>query len=326
MKNAPRDLEKEQAVFAEWRGRNPTAQFKKFYAERAKLALDASTPHGSLGANLINEPFGVAGLQILGQLAQYGLKPTDICVDFGCGTLRLGIHVMRHLKPGAYWGMDIADFFLEEGKALVGTAALEQARPNLRVISQQTVAEAAAAKPTFLFSSKVLQHVHPDELPHYFSDIVTIIGTTGQAVILSHWSAGETYQYAARGWDHATKALEDAVVGAGGAMFVLTQDQDAKKPERIKGDFLILHKDVASDANHRFYPNREKKQEKFGMKVIVTATKFDEVLAQSEFEVEDKNDLRNIAKCARKAFTKYVKENPNIEFVGEGVQISFKLG
>jgi hypothetical protein len=62
------------------------------------------------------------------------------------------------------------------------------------------------------------------------------------------------------------------------------------------------------------------------MKVIVTATKFDEVLAQSEFEVEDKNDLRNIAKCARKAFTKYVKENPNIEFVGEGVQISFKLG
>jgi len=326
MKNAPRDLEKEQAVFAEWRGRNPTAQFKKFYAERAKLALDASTPHGSLGANLINEPFGVAGLQILGQLAQYGLKPTDICVDFGCGTLRLGIHVMRHLKPGAYWGMDIADFFLEEGKALVGTAALEQARPNLRVISQQTVAEAAAAKPTFLFSSKVLQHVHPDELPHYFSDIVTIIGTTGQAVILSHWSAEETYQYAARGWDHSVEALEKAVTGAGAAMFVLGQDRDERKPKRIKGDLLIVQKDVAADASHRFYPRREKKKEKLGMKVVVTGKKYDEILARSEYEVEDTGDLKNSAKCARKAFTKYIKENPNIELLGEGVQINFKLG
>src|SRR6476620_8746613 len=142
MKNAPRDLEKEKAVFAEWRGRNPAAPFKEYYAERAKLSLSANTLHGSLGANLISEPFGVAGLQILGLLIHYGLKQSDVCVDFGCGTLRLGVHVMRYLQPGAYWGMDIADFFLEEGKSLVGAEALEQARPTFRVISPQSVADA----------------------------------------------------------------------------------------------------------------------------------------------------------------------------------------
>src|SRR4029079_16417613 len=158
-----------------------------------------------------------------------------------------------------------------------------------------------------------------------FGDIVTIIGTSGQAVILSHWSAEETYQYAARGGDHAAEAIEDAGIGAGGAMLPLTQIRDTRKPKRIKGDLLILRKDVASDVNHRLHPHWEKKQEKLGMKVVVTGRKFDEILARSEFEVEDRGDLKNSAKCARKAVTKYVKENPNIELLGEGVQISFKL-
>ena len=53
---------------------------------------------------------------------------------------------------------------------------MAEKQPHLRVISDASVAEAAAAKPSLLFSEKVLIHVHPDELVQYFRNVLRIIG------------------------------------------------------------------------------------------------------------------------------------------------------
>jgi hypothetical protein len=53
-------------------------------------------------------------------LIVYGLKPEDTCVDHGCGALRIGLHAIRYLERGAYWGLDIEEFLLDEGREEVG--------------------------------------------------------------------------------------------------------------------------------------------------------------------------------------------------------------
>ena len=131
-------------------------------------------------------------------------------MDYGCGTLRMGVHAIRFLERGRYWGFDIDQALLDEGARLIG-AEMEKKAANLRVISASTVREAADATPAFLVSLKVLIHVHPDELDEYFGNILTIIGTSGRAILTGKWSSGEPFQFARQSWAHSLERLKETV-------------------------------------------------------------------------------------------------------------------
>jgi hypothetical protein len=223
-KHSPQRLDQENAKFEEWRKQNPNKKFTDYFAEGVKPMIARGKKHASLGGNLIEGAHGEVGQGFLRLLIARGLKPEDVCVDYGCGTLRLGVHVMKYLQPGAYWGMDIAEFLLDEGRALVGDELLSEKRPNLRVISPEAVAEAASCKPSMVFSAKVLLHVHPDELGEYLQNIMAMIDTHGQAIILSKWNDGATLQYGAKGWAHGLDVLRDLVGPWGGEIVVLKEE------------------------------------------------------------------------------------------------------
>jgi len=223
-KHTPQRVERDNAKFEEWQKQNPTKHFKDYFAETVKPMIDRGKVHASLGGNLIEGNHGEVGQGFLKLLIARGLKPEDVCADYGCGTLRLGVHVMKYLRAGAYWGMDVAEFLLQEGRALAGEDLLSEKRPNLRVISAAAVAEAAACKPAMLFSAKVLLHVHPDELAEYLHNIMTIIGTQGQAIILSKWSDDETLQYGGKGWAHGLPVMQNMVEPWGGQIVVLKEE------------------------------------------------------------------------------------------------------
>src|SRR6476620_5967405 len=124
--------------FQNWRLKNPTKQFRDFYAEVIELKLLRGEKHASLGSNLRRLPFRRSGLHVFQMLREHGLRPDDVCVDYGCGTLRVGIHVINYLKPGAYWGLD-SESILREGLNLVDDELVAEKIPHLRVISPQSV-------------------------------------------------------------------------------------------------------------------------------------------------------------------------------------------
>jgi SAM-dependent methyltransferase len=210
--------------FEKWQRKNPSKSFKDFFAETTEKKLRKGQAHASLGPNLLgNNVYGISGRDYFERLLSYGLKPEDTCVDYGCGTLRLGIHVIDYLGAGAYWGLDISDFLLDEGRKLIGEDRWEAKKPNLRVISAQSVAEVAAAKPSMLFSSKVLIHVHPDGLAEYVGNIMAIIGSTGKAIVTGKWTENDTVKYSSQSWLHRLANLENLVKARGGTLEVLKQ-------------------------------------------------------------------------------------------------------
>src|SRR5262245_17052197 len=49
-------------------------------------------------------------------LVAHGLKPEHKLVDVGCGALRGGVHFIRYLKPGHYFGLDLNASLIKAGE------------------------------------------------------------------------------------------------------------------------------------------------------------------------------------------------------------------
>jgi len=213
-----------------WKRKNKSASFKDYFAEIVQKHIQSGRAHPTLGDNLAGKTFGVSGHRSFMLLARrYGIQPSDVCVDYGCGTLRVGLHAIEYLKPGCYWGLDVSDFLLNRGRELIGADLEHRKAPNLRVISGSSLREAAAAHPKLVFSISVLVHVHPDELSEYFTNILSLIDGNGVGMITTEWTGGDTYQTARQSWVHSVTTLRDAAPGN------LTFIERAKRSNRTGG-------------------------------------------------------------------------------------------
>jgi hypothetical protein len=221
------ELAWQNLAFRRWQKKNPGASFKQYFAEGIKDRLDDGKTRASLGATLKGGGFGELGKRNFELLLRgtYGLKPDDVCVDYGCGTLRMGVHVIKYLAPRHYVGLDIDQAMLDQGATLIGPELMAAKRPELAVISSASVAAAAAKKPSLLFSLKVLIHVYPAELEEYFGNILAIVGSSGKGVVTGKWSPGETFQTAKKSWAHSLPALQ-AIVASQGGKLVVAQEED----------------------------------------------------------------------------------------------------
>jgi hypothetical protein len=210
---------------------------REFYAEQAERILRRGKPHRTLGGTLRNREAKI----FFDKLVEFsGLKPEDACVDYGCGTLRIGIHMIEYLDPGRYWGLDVTDFLLAQGRDLIGERRFEEKRPNLRIISREAIEEAAAAKPKLLFSHRVLNHVQPEELAEYFNNLLKIIGSSGQAIVTGKWSAGETVPVrGGKSWAYSLPTLQAHVEAEGGSIEILLETGSA---DIRAGSFRIIEK------------------------------------------------------------------------------------
>jgi SAM-dependent methyltransferase len=65
-------------------------------------------------------------------LCARGLQPGDRILDVGCGALRGGIHFIRYLDPGCYYGIDMNASLLAAGRdAELSRAGLTDRNPHL---------------------------------------------------------------------------------------------------------------------------------------------------------------------------------------------------
>lgn len=208
------------------RGSASTPAFAEFYRQDVESQLRAGAPHSTLGKNLKRGTFGTAGGDVFAKLQGYGLAAEMVCVDYGCGTLRVGQHIIRLLEAGAYWGLDISDYLLDEGQRLLGPKLMEDKRPNLRLISDESVAEVSTLRPDLVFANAVLMHVHPDEMDRFARHLVALTADRGQALFTVKCSR-RTVRYSTRSWSHGRAAVDTAFAAHGASLEVLASEPSA---------------------------------------------------------------------------------------------------
>jgi len=73
--------------------------------ERWQEEIEAGEAHGTCGAKLKRgKVFGKVGKRVYKLLREEGMKRDSVCVDYGCGSLRIGVHTLKYLDPGALLG------------------------------------------------------------------------------------------------------------------------------------------------------------------------------------------------------------------------------
>jgi hypothetical protein len=209
--------------FAYWRLRHPDATFADYYAGQIARHLDRGGGHPTLGKREVfpSSPFAPSTLIDVAEhsrrgceefeiLLGLGLKPEHVCIDFGCGSLRVGQHLIPYLNAGQYWGLDITDRFYRDGMDLLAAGQIEMKRPNLGVISHETLRMAALANPDFIISFSVLSHVPPAEAGLYFDRILGLMGEKTK-LVFSFRESTINFRAAGKAWARDAGSVEELI-------------------------------------------------------------------------------------------------------------------
>lgn len=184
------------------------------YTKNVIERMNAGKPHASLGPQLKEGSAGRARI-IFERLVARGVEPTDYLVDLGCGTLRIGAHLIEFLEPDRYFGVDLDQRLLDLGRGMLPAGLVELKRPSLRVISDESLAAIAAFEPQWIFSKGVVQHISPGELGAFFGNISRMAGHRTTIVVQVSKLEETTTHVSPRTWSHSLTELEAEALRAG---------------------------------------------------------------------------------------------------------------
>ncbi len=91
-------------------------------------------------------------------LIKSGLKPNHKLLDIGCGCLRGGVHYVKYLQEGNYYGLDINNSLIEAGKIELKKADLIKKKPNL-IVDDKFSFDKFGSKFDFMVSVSVFTHL-----------------------------------------------------------------------------------------------------------------------------------------------------------------------
>lgn len=199
--------EKWDAAFRAFQRENPGATFGHYYAARVADKLAARKAHPTIGGRIKSSKdgdevdFRKAGARRFRNFRDaVGLKPHHRVIDYGCGSLRVGLHLMDFLEPGHYFGLDVTTQFIDVGKDLIGADEVAARKPRLAAIAPESLADAAAFQADFVFCNAVAMHVHPDEQDAFYGNLEKLAGKPGAVLYLNARISDTPEQYSHQCW------------------------------------------------------------------------------------------------------------------------------
>jgi hypothetical protein len=190
-----------------WRVRHPFAPYELYYAWVVTRKLRRGRAHPAIG------PAAKAARgerEMIKVMLQHGLQRHHTFVDYGCGSLRLGRPIIEFLEPGKFWGLDLAQEFLEAGLDHVGSDLAAKKRPNLRVIDDAGLAAAKAARPDFIGAWHVCGKIPDQILDSFFGKVLGLM-QAGTQVFLQFEDSGRREQLHGLAWSLPEAAMIAAI-------------------------------------------------------------------------------------------------------------------
>lgn len=174
-----------------------------------------------------------------------GLRRDMTCIDFGCGSLRVGQHFIDYLDAGRYLGLDIIDRFYRDGMSLIKGNVILKRQPRFLVINAEALERAHGARADLIFSTAVLQHVPPAEVARFLGNIVGLMHRDTAAII--HFRAARaTARIAASTWTHVPISLISEVSRIDPTMHTRIMDGVNKEDARSYRAVLVLSRNSAA--------------------------------------------------------------------------------
>ncbi|SRR5690606_5997698 len=172
------------------------------YVEQVTASIAAGNRHGTLSV-VLHDPEGARREAdfVAETVRELGLEPSDVCIEYGCGALRIGEPIMKLLEPGNYIGLDVTDRFWKNGIQRLGSDFIERYRPRLELIDER-IGELARLDAKVVVCIAVLIHVPPPEVDAFIARLASVMG--GRSTLVLDGRLGRrTRQVHGRTWQHA---------------------------------------------------------------------------------------------------------------------------
>ena len=124
-----------------------------FYANRLDRAASRS------GKELVRQRYVDAGKDQFEIIKKYGLKPTTRFLDYGCGVLRTGVHVIGFVQPKHFVGVEISRDRLEQGLEFVANAGIQPDRFETFIVKDCELRELGDRQFDFVWAWSVINHM-----------------------------------------------------------------------------------------------------------------------------------------------------------------------
>lgn len=193
-----------------WRLSHPTALYEQYYVHRVMSKIRSGEGHPAIGPAA--RPLRKES-ELLDFLLRHGLQPGDLTIDYGCGSLRLAPPLIDFLEPGKYWGMDLAQEFLDLGRAHLSAELARAKRPRLDVIGEEVVRRARAERPRYVISWHVCSKVPENRFDAYIGNIAALM-TPGATALVHFPEAAELRKLTGLAWARPRSQVAHAVARA----------------------------------------------------------------------------------------------------------------
>ena len=243
--------------FAFWRIRHRNASFAHFYAHLIAAGLARGSAHRMLGARRYRTGLSPLSVPLLDptDFRKRGRKEFDwfrrrnlrrdmTCIDYGCGSLRVGQHFIEYLDSGRYLGLDIVDSFYRDGLTMIDGKIIARSQPRFLVISDEALQRASAARADLVFATTMIQHIPPQELGTFFGNVIRLMHETSIAIV-NYKTALVTVRIGADAWAHSPVSLISAIAAVDPNMHVRIEDADGKTGARHRREALIFSRSTA---------------------------------------------------------------------------------
>ncbi|MBT3140037.1 hypothetical protein DS909_08430 [Phaeobacter gallaeciensis] len=193
------DLRAFDAVYEQWKLKNPERGFSYFNTRRIANGVKAGRIHDTLGANLKGEQdWWSHGRGDFEKFLPHDLPKTAKVCEIGCGSLRVGAHFIKRQDPGCYFGLDVISAFYQIGLEIIGPLKAEK-KPKFGVFENRTQMAADWA-PDLVFSNAVALHVHPEDEQAHFAMLKTLAAKKGARVMMQVHVADAPFRFGRSGW------------------------------------------------------------------------------------------------------------------------------
>ena len=167
-------------------GGNPMNRRQSYVRRiRSSIAANLQVASGAVKPPVLNTELRrrVGGLwDEMGQiqidfLIDHGLEPSSYFLDFGCGVMRAGRHIVRYLDEGHYCGVDIDESMIIGGAAQLTEDKLSSKNARLRVSREIDV---DFGNPfDFAIAQSVFTHLPINTIWHCLSNISEVLAPDG---------------------------------------------------------------------------------------------------------------------------------------------------
>ncbi len=176
--------------------------YSNSYVEQVTSEIEAGEKHTTLSVELNDPALALREATFVADtLMELGLAPSDICIEYGCGALRIGEQLMKRLEPGNYVGLDVTDRFWKNGMARLGDDVIGRYQPRLELIGEDNN-RLAELNTRFVVCIAVFIHVPPPELNGFMAKLVGVMGERTE-LVLDAPLRDRTQQIHYRTWLHA---------------------------------------------------------------------------------------------------------------------------